>query len=126
MRVVPVERLATEIQTILDDYADDLGADIEEATQAVAKSAVKAVRANSRSSFGGTGKYASGWTYKVEKNGSATKATVYNQKAPGLPHLLEFGHAKRNGGRVAGRAHIAPVEETVVETFQKKVEDAIT
>jgi hypothetical protein len=47
---------------------------------------------------------------------------VYNADAPGLAHLLEHGHANVNGGRTPGRAHIAPVEEMVLEQFEKELE----
>ena len=40
---------------------------------------------------------------------------------PGLPHLLEYGHAKRGGGRVPGRAHIKPVEDKITKDFERKV-----
>jgi hypothetical protein len=118
--------MAAEIESILDEYADDITEGLEEITTDVAKAGAKAIRASARSMFGGTGKYASGWTQQVEKKGYWTKATIYNSKTPGLPHLLEYGHAKVNGGRVAGRAHIEPVERQIAEQFERKVVAEIT
>lgn len=125
-KVIPVERLATEIKTILDEYSDDITQDLEKITESVAKAGSKAIRASARSTFGGTGKYASGWTQRIERKGYWTKATIYNGKTPGLPHLLEYGHAMRNGGRVTGRAHIEPVEQQISQQFERKVVAEIT
>jgi len=58
------------------------------------------------------GKYAKSWKVKQEKGRLKVMATVYAGKPEyRLTHLLEYGHAKRGGGRVQGIEHIAPVEE---------------
>ena len=113
--------LEKEIGKILQQYGDNLTENIKEVTKKVARAGVKSVKANSQSTFGGTGKYAAGWTSRVEDGRFSAQGTIYNKSLPGLPHLLENGHAKRGGGRVHGRAHIAPVESELIKQF----EDAI-
>ncbi len=72
-----------------------------------------------------TGDYGKGWTSKKSYSGKYSKVnTIHNKTDYQLTHLLEFGHAKRNGGRVAPRPHIKPVEMQVVENLTRKVEDA--
>lgn len=115
------DNLAEEIQKLLEEYGDEVEKNSAELTEKVAKDGAKALRSAS-GIFGGTGKYASGWKAKVTKGRLSTSAVIYNSKTPGLPHLLEFGHAKRNGGRVPGREHIRPVEQTIIESFVKEIE----
>ena len=42
-----------------------------------------------------------------------------------LSHLLENGHALRNGGRVEGTHFIEKASEPILADFEKKVEEAI-
>jgi len=117
--------LGAAVDKILAEYVDGVQEDLVEVTNKVAREGVKALRAASRSTFGGSGKYASGWAVEKAKGDRqiVAEATIYN-KLPGLPHLLENGHAKRGGGRVAGKAHIAPIEEQLVEDYVRAVEEA--
>lgn len=42
-----------------------------------------------------------------------------------LSHLLENGHATRNGGRVEGTHFISKASEQIIEDYIQKVEEAI-
>lgn len=120
-KVTPIEKLDATISKILAEYRSEISQNVKEATKQVVKAGVAAVRSQSRTTFSGTGKYAGGWTSQLEEGRLSTAGVIYN-KYPGLPHLLENGHAKRGGGRVPGRPHISVVESQIIEQFEKKVE----
>lgn len=123
---VPVGKLSDEIADLLNDYVDEIADGTDEAAKKYAQQCRKDIKANAKAKFGGSGKYANGWSIKQTSKERGTAAyTVYN-KYPGLPHLLENGHAKVNGGRVPGRTHIAPAEQDAVEGFQNEVEELIS
>lgn len=122
---IPIDRLTAEINKILTEYGDQVQQNVDEAAKKVTKAGVKAVKGNASSAFGGSGKYASGWTSKFEKGRLSSQGIIYNGTVPGLPHLLEHGHANRNGGRTPGRPHIAPVEQQIIKDFEEAVKKAI-
>lgn len=115
--------LTSQIQKILDDYEVEVTDGMKDAVKAVAKAGAKKVKANA-GVFKGT-RYAKGWTSQVEEGRLSAQGTIYNKDLPGLPHLLEHGHAKRGGGRVAGTVHIAPVEEEIEQEFMKALEERL-
>ena len=121
MAKTTVDTLAEDIQKILEESGEEVTKLTKETVKKVAQKGVQALKSNS-GMFGGTGKYASGWSSKVEEGRLNTTATLYNAKVPGLPHLLENGHAKRGGGRVSGRTHIAPVEAEIERIFTQELE----
>ena len=119
-----VDTLAADIQQILDEYEGDISNLTKETVKKIGDKGKQALQSNSNV-FGGTGKYAKGWSSKVEDTRMGARAVLYNAKLPGLPHLLEFGHAKRGGGRVAGRVHIKPVEDELERAFEQELENGI-
>lgn len=107
--------LSGEIMKCLQEYTEEVVEALEKTEKELADEAVKELR---RTSPRRSGAYAKGW----KKTKQAGKMIVHNRKYQ-LTHLLEKGHAKRNGGRVAARVHIAPVEQRIskeaVERFKR-------
>lgn len=125
-RTVGVDGLAAAVNAVLDEYVDSVKENLDVITKEVAKAGVKALKAESRSAVGGTGKYASGWKAEVKSGNLGVEGVLYNGKLPGLPHLLEHGHVSRNGtGRtfpyVSARPHIAKVEQELIKQFETEV-----
>lgn len=122
---VPADQLAAAVDKILEKYGDDVRDNVNDIVKDITKKGVQTLKSQARSAVGGTGKYASGWTSQVETGRVSAQGTIYNGALPGLPHLLEHGHANRNGGRTPGRVHIAPVEEALVKEFETKVKSKL-
>lgn len=126
MAKTPLEKFSADIAKILEEYGDDIAQNIEEVTTQIGKKAAQAVKKSAQNVVNGK-EYASGWTSEVEKTRLSTTATVYNKKLAGLAHLLEHGHVIRNGtGRTYGTTkeyvHIEPVEQEVVEEYEKEIQ----
>lgn len=124
MAKTPIDKLNTAISKILTEYGNEIAGNLGEATKKAAKAGVTALRSQSKATFGGTGRYARGWSSQYEEGRLTYSAVIYNS-SPGLPHLLENGHAKRGGGRTPGRPHISIVEQQLIESFEKEVEAKI-
>lgn len=112
----PIDKLDTAIKKILDDYGDDVSRDASEVTKKMAQKGATAVNQQAAAKFGGN-KYRKSWTSQYEETRLTSTAVIYS-KMPGLPHLLENGHAKRNGGRWNGVEHIKPVEEKLATEYE--------
>ena len=110
-----------ELQQMLEGYVKDVDEAVVEALPKVGKETVKELKSTSPKSPSG-GKYSKGWRQKVESEGvNGTKLTVYNATSYQLTHLLENGHALRDGGFLSGRPHIKPAQDKA----EKKAVDEI-
>lgn len=116
---VTIDNMATAIMEGLTDYADLATDDLKAAVKKAGTTARKEIQANAPSD---TGAYAKSWSVKNTKETSNTlEVTVYSRTRYQLAHLLEHGHAKRGGGRVEGKSHIAPAEEKAVQELEQEI-----
>lgn len=124
----PLDKLSESIEKVLEEYRDDVVQDVGKLTKTFAQKGAKAVRGEAQShGWGESTGYPDGWTSRYETSRYSQQGIIYNSKVPGLPHLLEHGHALRGGGRSHTDAfpHIAPVEEKISEEFYKAVKESL-
>ncbi len=128
MAGIKIDALGTEIAKMMEEYASEVASDVKAEAKTVAKEAVKELKTTSPEGPGSKkGHYRDGWTFKVvEENAVSIGIKIYNKKKPGLTHLLEKGHAKRGGGRVEGKSHIAPVEQQAIEDYEKRLKERLS
>lgn len=120
------DTFAKSLKQFLEIYVEDIGEEVEETANQIGKEAKNELKQESQRLFKGTGKYAQGWTVKKgQKNKSYYAVKIWNKTDYQLTHLLEFGHATRNGGRTRAFPHIRPVEEKYSSEFVKKLENKI-
>lgn len=127
MSEIRIGDLSATINAIINEYGEQIRNTLDEVIPAVAKDTAKQIQRNAkREGLTNSGDYAKGWKVNVSKNlYGDTTATVYQKTKPGLPHLLEFGHATRNGGRTKPAEHIAPAEKWAEAEVVKRVKEAI-
>lgn len=119
-----IDDMASEIMSGLQEYADLADTEMKKAVKKTATEVKKEIAANAPVK---SGRYKKSWTAKKTKENSHTlEMTVYSKDRYQIAHLLEHGHAKRGGGRVAAIPHIAPAEANGEQMLEKLITEALS
>lgn len=119
---IRIDQLASEITRALTEYTTEVENAIAAAVNQTAKECVAEIKSNSKFD---TGEYSKGWKI-VKKDGRGyVNRIIWNPKFYSLVHLLEKGHAKRDGGRVDGKPHVLPAEQRYIQVLGERVERII-
>lgn len=119
MAHVKIENLTSEIMKGMKEYSELVTQDLKETVKKTASNLKKDI---AESAPKNTGDYSKSWRVKKTKETSNTlEMTVYSKDRYQLTHLLEYGHAKRRGGRVPARPHIKAAEENAIKTMEADI-----
>ena len=117
--------LANAIMKALEEFE---GVTEEAARAGITETAKQAAEELKEAQPAGSGQYGSWEAYnndwaptKTTANKKSFGAIVHNKKHYQLAHLLENGHALRNGGRTRAFPHIAPVAERAEDNLLKNI-----
>lgn len=122
-RTVSIDEMDSAIMEELEKYAELASDDLKAAVKETAASVRKDIQAGAPVD---TGKYKKSWSVKnVHEDSESIDLVVHSRNRYQIAHLLEHGHAKRGGGRVAAKPHIAAAEqrgnEKLVNTIEQKL-----
>lgn len=104
---VEEDQFAAALGEILGDIAEAS----DEAVFKLVHDSIVEGRDEWRSNASGYGwKYGRHVTFRTLRKGHGVEGHIFSKK-PGLPHLLEKGHAKIGGGRTRAFPHVKPAAE---------------
>lgn len=122
-KTISIDQLDSAVMEELEKYAGLAADDLKDAVKETAKSVRKDIQNNAPVD---TGKYKKSWSVKnVHEDSESIDLVVHSRNRYQIAHLLEHGHAKRGGGRVAARPHIAPAEEAGNEKLVQTIEEKL-
>lgn len=119
-----IDDLASEVMKGLEEYAELADAGMKRAVRKTATAVKNEISANAPVK---SGRYKRSWTTKKTKENSHTlEMTVHSKDRYQIAHLLEHGHAKRDGGRVAAIPHIAPAEANGADMLEALIKKELS
>lgn len=119
-----IDDLASEVMKGLTEYAELADTAMKKAVRKTATAVKNEISENAPEK---SGRYAKSWAAKkVKENSHTLEMTVHSKNRYQIAHLLEHGHAKRGGGRVAAIPHIAPAEQHGEEMLESLIEKALS
>ncbi len=121
-----IDNLAELISAELENYSEEVTEKVKKAVDTVAEEINEEIK--SKIPFNEpTGDYVKAFRIKKSYEDKFNKRNTW-YVANGqhrLTHLLEHGHAKKNGGRVKAYPHIKFGQELAVRRIQELVEEAV-
>ena len=122
-RRISARELELAVSNILKDFSEDVVRIAKEDVDTVTDMALQEVKAHAPVR---TGKYKRSLKSRTEYESATEKRNViYSQGHGSLTHLLEAGHAKRNGGRTRAFPHFAYGQKVIEEELPKLLEKHI-
>lgn len=112
------EQLPQVIERYMREYGEKAEKAVRKDILSVSKEAQDKLRSTSPRRYGS---YAESWSRRIQNGSLGSVTTTLYSRLPGLPHLLEFGHALRGGGRARAMPHIAPVEGWANTEVERKI-----
>lgn len=122
-RRVKPEALSDAVMQELNTYAKTTSEGMKKAVTKAGTTVRKEIQATAPVR---SGAYKKSWSVKkVSENANSLQVTVHSKNRYQLAHLLEHGHAKRNGGRTKAMPHIAAAETLGEEKLLAELERMI-
>lgn len=123
-RRVNVDGMAEAIAQSMTEYADLSNEVMKQSVAEVSRSVKKDIQSGAPVR---TGKYKKSWTAKkMQEDANSLTMVVHSRDRYQIAHLLEHGHARRNGDRVAAIPHITPAEQRGAEELVSKIERGLS
>lgn len=120
---VSIDAMADAVMRELNEYADTTADGVKAAVQKAAKTVKSEIQAGAPVK---SGAYKKSWSTKnTAESSHKLEITVYSRNRYQIAHLLEHGHAKRGGGRVSAKPHIAAAETAGIEELEQEIERCI-
>ena len=118
-QTIKIDQLADTVMKGIEEYAKLAAEDLKKDVQKAGKTVKQQIESTAPKK---TGKYSKSWAVKKTRETSDSIQIVVHSKRYQLTHLLEFGHAKRGGGRTRAFPHIAPAEQAGIEQLTRDIE----
>lgn len=121
---IDIGGLAATLAKELSEYTLEIAAGVKEAVTITGKELLKNTRKDAPSKTGG---YKEDMAIKKIYDSNYGRRVRWYVKYPHyrLSHLLEKGHALKNGGRVRAYPHIDKNEEIAKKAFEERVKEVI-
>lgn len=121
---ISIDHMADEITNTIREYTEDVSAAIVQKVDQVADQVLSEVKSN-HPYDDQSGDYTKGFKKSSNDQEGKTQRIIWNKKHYRRVHLLEFGHAKRGGGRVPAFPHLIPAYEKYGEQLMDHIKRII-
>ena len=120
---INVDQLQDKLREVLADYSDEVNREVQSIVLKYGPKLTAKIKAGANMR---TGAYKKSWKTYTEKDRLKTGTISYSDDRYMLPHLLEFEHPLRNGGRSTPNPHIQNAVDAIIPEVEAEIERIIT